>query len=101
MKTGAMKKIGLVVLFLSFVIIVYFFIKEQVRGMVLSQNENTILSVCYLLIAAALIILFRIRSIENKNRGNSGNKTRKLSNQRSEWITKVFISHHINFYRTY
>ena len=72
MKTGAMKKIGLVVLFLSFVIIVYFFIKEQVRGMVLSQNENTILSVCYLLIAAALIILFRIRSIENKNRGNSG-----------------------------
>jgi hypothetical protein len=72
MKKGAMKKIGLVVLFLSFAIIVYFFIKEQVRGMVLSQNENTILSVCYLLIAAALIILFRIRSIENKNRGNSG-----------------------------
>lgn len=72
MKKGAMKKTGLVVLFLSFAIIVYFFIKEQVRGMVLSQNENTILSVCYLLIAAALIILFRIRSIENKNRGNSG-----------------------------
>lgn len=71
MKNQAFKKISLGVLLLSFAIILYFFIKEQFRGMVLSGKENTILSITYLLVAVALIILFRIKNIENKSRGNS------------------------------
>lgn len=71
MNKGPMKKISLTVLLVSFALIVYFLIKEQLRGKTLSTAENMILSVTYLLVAAALIILFRIKSIENKNGQNS------------------------------
>ena len=65
-----MKKISLVVLVLSFILIIYFFIKEQFRGVTLSPTENMILTATYFLVAAALITLFSIKNSEKKNGEN-------------------------------
>lgn len=66
-----MKKISFTFLFLSIGIIIYFFIKEQFRGITLSHNENILLSITYLLIGISLIILYRIKYLENKKKENS------------------------------
>jgi preprotein translocase subunit YajC len=64
----AMKVISFIFLLVSIIIIVYFFIKEQFRGIVLSSTENTILSITYLVVGICLIILFRMKNQENKKK---------------------------------
>jgi cation transporter-like permease len=61
-----MKKISFIVLLVSIGIILYLFIKEQFKGMVLSHRENMVLSVTYLLVGIPVLILFRLKNIENK-----------------------------------
>jgi amino acid transporter len=65
-----MKKISFILLLSSIGIIIYFFIKEQFRGITLSQKENLLLSINYLIVGISLIILFRIKHFENKNKEN-------------------------------
>jgi len=62
-----MKKIIIPVLALCMITIIYLFIKEQFKGVVLSQKENTLLSITYLVTGISLIILFRIKHSEKKN----------------------------------
>ena len=62
-----MKKIIITLLALCMVTIIYFFVKEQFNGIVLSKNENTVLSITYLVTGIALIILFRLKHLEKKN----------------------------------
>ena len=45
----------------------YFFVIEQFNGVVLTKNENTILSVSYLITGISLVILARQRFFEKKN----------------------------------
>jgi hypothetical protein len=52
-------------------IIIYFFVREQFKGIVLSQKENTLLSITYLVVGISLLILFRIKYHENKNKNDS------------------------------
>lgn len=61
-----MKKISVLLLVLSAVIIGYFFIKEQFNDLVLSRKENTILSITYLVTGISLLILYWIKRAENK-----------------------------------
>jgi len=61
-----MKKVSFIFLLLSMGIIIYFFIKEQFRGIALSQKENIFLAVTYLIVGIALLILFRLKNLENK-----------------------------------
>jgi amino acid transporter len=65
-----MKKISFILLLSSIGIIIYFFIKEQFRGITLSQKENLLLSITYLIVGISQIILFRIKHFENKNKEN-------------------------------
>jgi hypothetical protein len=65
-----MKKISFILLLSSIGIIIYFFIKEQFRGITLSQKENLLLSITYLIVGISLIIIFRIKHFENKNKEN-------------------------------
>jgi len=62
-----MKKISMLLLVLSAVIIAWFFIKEQFNGIVLSGKENRILSITYLVTGISLFILYRMKRSENKN----------------------------------
>jgi hypothetical protein len=50
--------------------IIYFFIREQFNGVVLSHTENMLLSVTYLLVGISLLILFRLKNMENKKQDN-------------------------------
>jgi amino acid transporter len=61
-----MKKAAFIILFLSAITIIYLFIKEQFNGVVLSRMENLVLSITYLLVGISLLVLFRIKSKENK-----------------------------------
>lgn len=61
-----MKKASFIFLLLSIGIIIYFFIKEQFKGINLSGTENIILSITYLIVGVCLLILFRLRHLENK-----------------------------------
>jgi hypothetical protein len=61
-----MKKISFIFLLLSIAIIIYFFIKEQFKGVTLSSTENIILSITYLIVGFSLLILFRLKYLENK-----------------------------------
>lgn len=63
-----MKKISFIFLLLSIGIIIYFFIKEQFKGIVLSNKENMLLSITYLVVGICLLILFRRKYIENKKK---------------------------------
>ena len=56
-----MKKISFIFLLLSMVVITYLFVREQFSGIVLSQKENTLLSITYLVVGISLLILFRIK----------------------------------------
>jgi hypothetical protein len=67
-----MKKISSLFLVVSIVIIIYFFIKEQFRGIVLSHGENILLSITYLVVGISLIILYRIKYLEDKSKGKTG-----------------------------
>ena len=61
-----MKKASFIFLLLSIGVIVYFFVKEQFRGITLSGTENIILSITYLVVGICLLILFRLKHLENK-----------------------------------
>ena len=61
-----MKKAAFIILFFSAITIIYLFIKEQFNGVVLSRMENLVLSITYLLVGISMLVLFRIKSKENK-----------------------------------
>jgi amino acid transporter len=61
-----MKKASFIFLLLCIGIIIYFFIKEQFKGITLSGTENIILSITYLVVGVCLLILFRLKHLENK-----------------------------------
>jgi len=61
-----MKKITIFILVLSMGLIIYFFIKEQFNGIVLTNKENIFLSVLYLIVGISVLILARINFLKNK-----------------------------------
>lgn len=65
-----MKKIAFIALLLSIVTIIYFFIKEQFNKIVLSRNENLVLSITYLIVGISLLTLFWVKNRENKKEDN-------------------------------
>ncbi|MEO8720986.1 MAG: hypothetical protein ABI297_03250 [Ginsengibacter sp.] len=65
-----MKNISIIFLLLCGLVIIYFFIQEQFKGVVLSQKENLLLSITYLIVGISLLILFRLKHLENKNKKN-------------------------------
>ena len=60
------KKTSLGFMLLSCAVIVYFFIKEQFRGVVLSSTENMTLSITYLVFGLSMLIFGRINFLEKK-----------------------------------
>lgn len=73
-----MKKISLLVLLLCMGIIIYFFIKEQFKGVTLSHEENMALSITYLVIGICMLILARINFLEKKKSRDEEIKNKKL-----------------------
>jgi amino acid transporter len=65
-----MKRVSFIFLIISIIIIAYFFIQEQLRGITLSSTENVILSITYLVVGISLLILFRLKHLENKQEEN-------------------------------
>jgi hypothetical protein len=63
-----MKKFLFFLLFICFITIVYFFIKEQFNKVVLTRNENLALSVTYLVVGLILLVLFIIKNKQNKKK---------------------------------
>ena len=61
-----MKKISFFFLITGMIIIIYLFIKEQFKGIVLSSNENMLLSITYLIVGISLFILYKKRNVENE-----------------------------------
>jgi hypothetical protein len=59
-----MKNILIIVLLISMGFIIYFFIKEQFNGSILTHNENIFLSVLYLVVGISVLLLVRKRSSE-------------------------------------
>lgn len=51
---------------LSCAVIIYFFIKEQFKGIVLSSSENMTLSISYLVFGLSMLIFGRINFLEKK-----------------------------------
>ena len=62
-----MKKLSVLLLVVSGGIIIYFFIKEQFNGMVLSSGENMLLSITYLLVGISVLILYLKRPRNKSN----------------------------------
>ena len=69
-KVEEMKRVSFIFLIISIIIIAYFFIQEQLRGITLSSTENVILSITYLVVGISLLILFRLKHLENKQEEN-------------------------------
>ena len=69
-KVEEMKRVSFIFLIISIIIIAYFFIQEQLRGITLSSTENIILSITYLVVGISLLILFRLKHLENKQEEN-------------------------------
>jgi amino acid transporter len=69
-KVEEMKRVSFIFLIISIIIILYFFIQEQLRGITLSSTENIILSITYLVVGISLLILFRLKHLENKQEEN-------------------------------
>ncbi|MEO8822307.1 MAG: hypothetical protein ABI366_01955 [Ginsengibacter sp.] len=65
-----MKKIAFIALLISIITIIYFFIKEQFNKIVLSRNENLVLSITYLVVGISLLTLFWLKNRENKKEDN-------------------------------
>ena len=61
-----MKTIIIFILLISMGFIIYFFIKEQFNGVVLTNKENIFLSVLYLVVGISVLILVRINYLKNK-----------------------------------
>jgi hypothetical protein len=62
-----MKKVAVILFFTSIGLIIFFFIKEQFKGIVLSHTENIIVSVAYFGFAIANII-FIVLSKKSKKK---------------------------------
>jgi hypothetical protein len=60
------KKTSLGFMLLSCAVIIFFFIKEQFRGIVLSSAENMTLSITYLVFGLSMLIFGRINFLEKK-----------------------------------
>jgi hypothetical protein len=56
-----MKKILVVILLLGLGVIIYFFVKEQFQGIVLSHDENILLSVLYLVVGICMLTLVGLK----------------------------------------
>lgn len=63
-----MKRLLFISLLICFIMIVYFFIKEQFNKVVLTSGENLVLSITYLLVGIILLVLFIVKNRENKKR---------------------------------
>jgi len=61
-----MRNILLAALLLSMGFIIYFFVEEQIKGVVLSERENIFLSVLYLIVGVSVFLLIRIKTAEKK-----------------------------------
>ena len=72
-----MKKLSLLVLLLSMGVIIYFFIKEQFKGVTLSHKENMTLSVTYLIIGICMLLLARINYLEKRKKAEEETKNKK------------------------
>ena len=68
-----MKRIVISLLVLGMGIIFYFFIKEQFKGITLTNAENRLLSFTYLGNGVLLLIFGRIKYLEKKNQEKSEN----------------------------
>jgi hypothetical protein len=63
-----MKKILVVILLLGLGVIIYFFVKEQFQGIVLSHDENILLSVLYLVVGICVLALGALKFPENNKK---------------------------------
>jgi hypothetical protein len=61
-----MKNLLIIILLASMACIAYFFVEEQFKGVVLTQSENILLSVLYLIVGLSVLGLIRIKSSEKK-----------------------------------
>ncbi|HEY5408754.1 MAG TPA: hypothetical protein VIJ92_16790 [Ginsengibacter sp.] len=61
-----MKNILIIILLASMACIVYFFVEEQFKGVVLTQKENILLSVLYIVVGLSVLLLIKIKSSEKK-----------------------------------
>ncbi len=62
-----MKNVLIIILLISMGFIVYFFVEEQFKGIVLTQNENIFLSVLYLIVGLSVLGLIRIKSSKKRS----------------------------------
>lgn len=67
------KKTIILLLALGMGIVIYFFIKEQFNGTMLTHGENMFLSFTYLANGILILIFARIKFLEKKNQEKSGN----------------------------
>ena len=81
-----MKKLSLLFLLLSMGVIIYFFIKEQFKGVTLSHEENMTLSITYLVIGLCMLILARINFLEKRKNedGEIKNKKQIIKNKKGK-----------------
>ncbi|MDQ2864348.1 MAG: hypothetical protein M3R50_12010 [Bacteroidota bacterium] len=63
-----MRNIAAITLLISMGFIIYFFVREQFNGVVLSHNENIFLSVLYLAVGICLLILAAINFSDKKKK---------------------------------
>ena len=61
-----MKNVLIIILLASMACIVYFFVEEQFKGVVLTQKENILLSVLYIVVGLSVLLLIKIKSSEKK-----------------------------------
>jgi hypothetical protein len=81
-----MKKLSLLVLLLSMGVVIYFFIKEQFKGITLSHEENMTLSVTYLVIGLCMLIIARINFLEKRKNidGEIKNEKQIIKNKKGK-----------------
>ena len=58
-------------------IIIWLFVKEQFKGVVLSKSENTLLSITYLVMGISIFIFARLNSLQKKKEEENKQVSRK------------------------
>jgi hypothetical protein len=61
-----MKKLCFFFLITGMIVIIYLFVKEQFKGIVLTSGENMLLSITYLVVGVALFILYKKRNVQGR-----------------------------------
>ena len=61
-----MKIIAAFILVICMAVIIYFLVKEEINGIVLSHNENILVSVIYILIGICIFIIAATKFSEKK-----------------------------------